>query len=131
MYDVSLNDFVNVETDLKSIVSITPSCVAFEYCTMIVLDCDRALQVWIPSYHVWWSFVLPAPPQFLNQEPPRPQQLLLPDFVAPHMGHTEIVIVVVVSAGVFMCIGQEREREREGGKCECDRVTGGEYFPTI
>ena len=47
-------------------------------------------------------FALPALPQFLNQDPPRPQQLSLPDFsMVPHLGHTELV-AVVVTAGVHM-----------------------------
>ena len=39
-------------------------------------------------------------PQFLNQEPPRPQQLVSPDFLmVPHLGHEELP-VCVVAAGV-------------------------------
>ena len=70
---------------------------------VMILNCDRALHAWIPSYHVCGCFVLPPPPQFLNQEPPRPQQLILSDFpMVPHLGHTtEKAIVVVVSAGVL------------------------------
>ena len=69
-----------------------------------LLDCARVLQTWMPAYHVWSSLVLPAPPQCLNQEPPRPQQLCLPDFLMePHLGHTELLVVVVVgSAGVYV-----------------------------
>ena len=78
---------------------------------MTVLDCACVLQAWIPSDHVWSSLVLPALPQVLNQEPPRPQQLIFPDLsMAPHLGHKETVIVVV-SAGVFMYIGQDRTRK--------------------
>jgi hypothetical protein len=34
----------------------------------------------------------------------RPQQLILPDFaMVPHLGHTELMdVVVVVAAGVYM-----------------------------
>ena len=68
---------------------------------MVDLDCDRALQAWMPSYHVCPKFELPALPQFRNQEPPRPQQLVLPDFsMAPHLRHTELIIVVVTAGGV-------------------------------
>ena len=75
----------------------------FSWWSTAVLDCDGALQAWIPSYHVCWSFALPTLPQFLNQEPPIPQQLILPDLLmVPHLGHAETVIVVV-SAGVFVC----------------------------
>ena len=42
--------------------------------------CDRrALQAWMPSYHVRPRFAFPAPLHFPNQEPPRLQQLLFPD----------------------------------------------------
>ena len=34
--------------------------------------CGRVLQTWMPSYHVRSSLSFPALPQFLNQEPPRP-----------------------------------------------------------
>ena len=75
---------------------------AFSCWALNGLDCDRVLQAWIPSCHVWWSFVLPKPPHFLNQEPPRPQQLILSDFpMVPHLGHTETAIVVV-TAGVTL-----------------------------
>jgi len=44
---------------------------------------------------------LPARPQFLNQEPPRPQQLIFPDFeMVLHLRHTELMMVDVVVAGL-------------------------------
>ena len=47
--------------------------------------------------------MLPAPPQFLNQEPPRAQQLIFPDFaIEPHFEHTK-PMAIVVCAGVFLC----------------------------
>ena len=72
---------------------------------MALLDCARVLQAWMPSYHVWSSLALSALPQFLNQEPPRPQQLLLPDFLmVPHLRHSGLTVtVVVVAADVSMC----------------------------
>ena len=62
-----------------------------------VLNCvNHDLHVWMPSYHVWSSFVSRALPQFLNHEPPWPQQLLLPDVsMVPHLGHVELISVVV------------------------------------
>ena len=64
------------------------------------MDCDRVSQAWMPSTHVCPRFALPALPQFLNQEPPRPQQLVLPDFpMVPHLGHTGIA----VTPSVHMC----------------------------
>merc|ERR1712216_170486 len=48
----------------------------------------QVLQAWTPSNHVCASLALPTPPQFRNQEPPRPQQLGFPDFLTvPHLGH--------------------------------------------
>jgi len=63
------------------------------------------LQTWIPSNHVWPIFLLllfPALPQFLYQDPPRPQQLFLRDFLTePHTEHAEMA-AVVVCAGLFL-----------------------------
>ena len=68
---------------------------------MDLFDFDRALHAWIPSYHLCSSFALPAAPQLPNQEPPRPQQLILPDFlIIPHLEHKELTLVVV-AAGVY------------------------------
>ena len=70
---------------------------------MAALDCDSVLHARIPSYHVCPSLALPALPQFLNQEPLRPQQLILPDLaMMPHLGHTELMVVVVMTAGIHM-----------------------------
>ena len=75
---------------------------AFSCWSMAILDCARALQVWMPSYHVWSRFVFPELPQFPNQEPPRPQQLIFPDFsMVPHLRHSGLM-VVVVAASVYM-----------------------------
>ena len=64
--------------------------------------CVHALQAQIPSYHVWPSFWLPTAPQSLNHEPPRPQQLVLPDFSkVPHLRHSD-PLVVVVTVGVHV-----------------------------
>ena len=67
------------------------------------MDCarDHILQALMPSDHVCSMFELPALPQVLNHEPPRPQQLGLPDFsIMPHWEHTELMAGVVV-AGVY------------------------------
>ena len=59
------------------------------------LDC-RTLQTRMPSYHVCSTFALSAPPQLPNQEPPRPQQLILPDFgVVPHLTHMELTVFIM------------------------------------
>ena len=52
------------------------------------------LQAWMPSTHVWSNFLSPASPQFLNQAPPRAQQLSFPDFlVVPHLVHTLLLLI--------------------------------------
>ena len=72
---------------------------------MAVFDCDRVLQAWMPSDHVWSSFELPILPQFLNQDPPRPQQLILPDFlIVPHLEHAELIAIVAVAASDYMWV---------------------------
>ena len=71
---------------------------------LTVSNCACVLQASMPSYHVWRYFLLPPLPQFLNQEPPRPQQLALPDFsMTPHLWHMNplgIVVAVAVSVHV-------------------------------
>ena len=70
------------------------SCAAFSCWPTPILDTARVLQACMPSCHVCWSLVFPAPPQVLNQEPPRPQQLALPDFtMVPHLGHSKPMVV--------------------------------------
>ena len=50
---------------------------------------------------------MPARPQFLNQEPPRPQQLVFPDFaIVPHLGHSGLVVIILVAAGIYLSISQ-------------------------
>ena len=71
---------------------------------LALLGCTHVLQAWMPSYHVWPSLELRALPQFPDQEPPRPQQLGMPDFtVMPHLRHSELMVVVVAA-----------------GRCECE-----------
>ena len=66
-------------------------------CSSASLDCS-ALQTWMPSYHEWPKFAYPALRQFPNQEPPRAQQLSLPDFwMVPHRMHVELTVVVVLA----------------------------------
>merc|ERR1719331_1174570 len=49
----------------------------------------------MPSDHPWSTFLLPIPPQFLNQVPPGAQQLTLPDFLnVPHLGHVIVLAIV-------------------------------------
>ena len=58
------------------------------------------LQAATPSNHLWSTFLLRAPPQFLNQAPPGAQQLYLPDFSnVPHLGHVIVLVTVEVTAG--------------------------------
>ena len=52
------------------------------------LALNLRMQAATPSDHIRPTFLLPAPPQFLNQAPPGAQQLTLPDFRnVPHFGH--------------------------------------------
>ena len=67
----------------------------------------------MPSDHVCRSLVLLEPPQLLNQEPPRPQQLLFPDFgMVPHLGHTEVMVVVVAGDGFYADIDQTQKKNK-------------------
>ena len=58
-------------------------------------------QVCIPSLHVCFLFS-PSSPHFPFQEPPRPQQVILPLILIPHLGHLTIVTAVVV---ITMAVG--------------------------
>ena len=107
--DVSVSVLVAVMTLLEFAKPVlcaesTLCCCTMSTCgPMTALDCACLWQVWMPSRHVCCTFALPVPPQFPNQEPPRPQQLSLPDLsMVPHLGHTEQRVVVV--AGTGMCI---------------------------
>ena len=114
-----LLDVLAVATALKFIMSTSLEEELLLFCrrafacwAKAILDCDRALQARMPSYHVWWSLALLLLPQFLNQEPPGPQQLFFPDFaMEPHVRHTELMIVVV-AAGIYMWIGQKHNYNR-------------------
>ena len=108
LVDVNANVLAGVMTLLNFAISESLkgfSCwAAFDRWPLTLLDCTCVLQAWMPSCQVWSSLAFPAPPQFPNQEPSRPQQLILPDFLMEtHFGHTELVVVflvVVVSASV-------------------------------
>ena len=66
------------------------------------LALNLRLQAATPSNHLWLTFLLRAPPQFLNQAPPRAQQLFLPDFPnVPHIGHIIGLVIVEVMAEVL------------------------------
>merc|ERR1712151_995856 len=61
------------------------------------------LQASTPSNHLWSTFLLPAPPQFLNQAPPGAQQLTRPDFLkVPHFVHVMVLAIVEAMAGVLI-----------------------------
>ena len=77
-------------------------CTVFECWSKGILARAHGLHARMPWDHVCLMFASRALPQFPNQEPPRAQQLLLPDFLmVPHSEHTE-TMVAVVSAGVYM-----------------------------
>ena len=69
------------------------------------LGVTKPSQAWMPSTHAWPYSLSPTSPQFLNQSPPRAQQLRVPDFFTmPHLEHTGLsifgVIVSVEGAGI-------------------------------
>ena len=60
------------------------------------------MQAFRPSNHLCFTFLLPAPPQFLNQAPPGAQQLTRPDLSnVPHFGHIIELVIVGVMDGVL------------------------------
>ena len=67
---------------------------------------SRSLHAQIPSCHVWPRFACPTLPQFPNQEPPRAQQLSLPDFLmVPHTWQTGLVgVVVTTGVGIYTLV---------------------------
>ena len=74
---------------------------------MPALDHPSDSQARVPSCHVWSCLALPALPQFWNQEALRPQQLSDPDLaMTPHLGHMELMVVIVLIAGVCVKIDQ-------------------------
>ena len=82
---------------------------------MAALECTSVLQAWMPSYHVWSILALPARPQFPNQEPLRPQQLFPPDFaMMPHLGHTELMVVVVTASVHMWTLVKTRKQPLRG-----------------
>ena len=101
--DVNTNMSTATITELEFTVSLEDPlrfCLAARSCWRIAaLDCPCFLQTRTPSYHVCTTCVLPVPAQFPNQEPPRPQQLSLPDFrIVPHLAQTELMVFVVATA---------------------------------
>ena len=81
-------------------------------CCPIATWCFWTLQLEMPSYHEWAKLVFPALPHFPNQEPPRPQQLILPDFaIVPHTGHMEIMgVVVTAGSGVWKMVKRTKRK---------------------
>ena len=81
---------------------------------------NSLLQAWIPSNHVWSNFESPTLPHFLNQAPPRAQQLNWPEPLRlPHLEHVlEIVTVVVVVVG-----GASANTHRQNGVQEQNNNT--------
>ena len=82
----------------------------------------------MPSIHLCSIFLFPAPPQFLNQEPPGAQQLTRPDLSnVPHFGHVIILTIIVVMAGVLTDVVIDvctiSSRSGSGRRVACLRVT--------
>ena len=60
-------------------------------------------------------FLLPTPPQFLNQAPPGAQQLTRPDFLnVPHLEH----VIVLAIIDVMVVIGVRTMSSRSDGDGE-------------
>ena len=98
-------------------------------------ESPNPLHALMPSTHVWSKFGSPGCPHFVNQAPPRAQQLGMPDFLEiPHLGHGRLVVTVITGVRPGddkVCIlfqeeladqptreidgerGSKRERERE------------------
>ena len=71
-------------------------------------DASRCLQAWIPSTHVWLKCVSPASPQFLNQAPPRAQQLYLPTLLLAHLAHPSLLLKAGVLIFTAASTGESR-----------------------
>ena len=85
--------------------------ITFRCCSIAVLGC-RGPQTWTPSYQVCESFALPVAPHCPNQEPPRAQQLSLPDFVmVPHVRHTELTGVVAAADVCMQELSSKEEKD--------------------
>ena len=60
------------------------------------------LQTSTPSDHLWSTFLLTDPPQFVYQAPPGAQQLTLPDFKnVPHFEHVIVLAIIEVTVAVM------------------------------
>ena len=72
-------------------------------CCGDLIDNDflKSLQAWMPSVHVWSKFMSPISPQFLNQEPPRVQQICMSNLlIVPHAAH--LLLLLAADAIVFV-----------------------------
>ena len=72
--------------------------------TVDLAETEIPLQVWMPSVHEWSNFGSPASPQFLNQAPPRAQQLRLPTLLVAHLTHA-----LLLTVGRLFCAGASVE----------------------
>ena len=92
---------------------------AFDCRSMTVLECISVSQAWMPSYQVWSGLALPALPQCPNQKPPWPQQLIFPDFATmPHLGHTELVVVVLADSVYMWALVKTQRWKRKNQSLE-------------
>ena len=73
----------------------------------------------MPSPQVCSKFESPGSPQFWNQEPPRKQQLRLPAWLVPHLGHVVgarvVDTAVVVTDSMCMGMGAETKKQTTNG----------------
>ena len=80
------------------------------------------VQACMPSAHVYSKSVSPTSPHLLNQEPPRAQQLSLPDFLAvPHLGHAELTATGAGVAGGGVVVPGRTDFEHRATMWRCNR----------
>ena len=76
--------------------------VTVQACICIPSALNLHLQAFTPSDHLRSTFLLPSPPQFLNQAPPGAQQLTIPDLLnVPHFEHVIVGAIIEMIDGML------------------------------
>ena len=119
--DINMRAVTKPASELKPLLPSWEEVISFLDCWVC---CCRPATAWncrrlhtrTPSYHVWSTLSLLTLPQFPNQAPPWPQQLILPDFWrTPHLEHTGLrAFVVAPTAGDV--IGNRQTHEQRDAK---------------
>ena len=111
--DTGVDVLTNVNANFSTVMIIAVTSPWEEFCffsLMAVLKWARNLQALTPSCHVCSSLEFPALTQLPNQDPPRAQQLILPDFkMVPHSEHKEVMLVVATADGMRGMINMTRQ----------------------